>query len=174
MKNYIGTKEVQAEPMVLGEFINKSGKNPYSTDSKIHSQNEEGYLVKYEDGFESWSPKKTFDKAYRRMEDYHGQSGFFKVDDRENMVACVGGDKNHKSFISIGILNVSLNGIKEFGLHFLKCKTGTTVNEEIEDFENTIDTGTQSFMFIPHSTDAVDFLIECLEAIKNEIKSKNK
>ena len=29
MKKYIGTKEVEAIPMTLGEFINKSGRNPY-------------------------------------------------------------------------------------------------------------------------------------------------
>ncbi|MCX4298874.1 MAG: hypothetical protein OSJ73_17885 [Lachnospiraceae bacterium] len=26
---------------------------------------DEGYLVKYSDGYESWSPKKQFEEAYR-------------------------------------------------------------------------------------------------------------
>ena len=44
MKTYIGTKIIQAEPQ-----------------SKDHA---EGYKVVYEDGYESWSPKDVFEKAY--------------------------------------------------------------------------------------------------------------
>lgn len=65
MKKYIGTKQVEAMPMSLGEFINRSGRNPYANDGKMHGDNEEGYLVQYEDGYESWSPKEVFDKAYK-------------------------------------------------------------------------------------------------------------
>lgn len=36
MKKYIGTKEVEAMPMTLGELINKSGRNPYENDGKMH------------------------------------------------------------------------------------------------------------------------------------------
>ena len=28
----------------------------------------DGYLVRYPDGYESWSPKKTFDEAYLQLE----------------------------------------------------------------------------------------------------------
>lgn len=45
MKDYIGTKVVQAEP------AEKDGR--------------EGYKVVYADGYESWSPKDTFEEAYR-------------------------------------------------------------------------------------------------------------
>lgn len=65
MKKYIGTKQVEAVPMNLGEFINKSGRNPYANDGKMHGNNEEGYLVKYQDGYESWSPKDVFEGAYK-------------------------------------------------------------------------------------------------------------
>lgn len=65
MKKYIGTKEVSAMPMTLGEFIAKSGRNPYENDGKMHGNNEEGYLVEYENGYQSWSPKDVFDKAYK-------------------------------------------------------------------------------------------------------------
>ncbi|MDE5916958.1 MAG: hypothetical protein K2G62_02385 [Oscillospiraceae bacterium] len=44
MNHYIGVKRVQAEP------IEKDGKP--------------GYKVVYEDGYESWSPKDVFEKAY--------------------------------------------------------------------------------------------------------------
>lgn len=45
MKEYIGTKVVQAEPAI------KDGRD--------------GYKVVYADGYESWSPKDTFEEAYR-------------------------------------------------------------------------------------------------------------
>ena len=65
MKKYIGTKEVEAMPMTLGELINKSGRNPYENDGKMHGNNEKGYLVKYKDGYESWSPAEPFEEAYK-------------------------------------------------------------------------------------------------------------
>lgn len=49
MKNYIGVKIVKAEPM------EKNGKA--------------GYKVRYKDGYESWSPKKQFEEAYRELGD---------------------------------------------------------------------------------------------------------
>lgn len=70
MKKYIGTKEVKAMPMTLGEYIEKSGRNPYENDGKKHGNNEEGYLVEYPDGYQSWSPKDVFDKAYKCSESF--------------------------------------------------------------------------------------------------------
>ena len=29
MKKYIGTKQVEAEPMTLGDYVKKTGRNPY-------------------------------------------------------------------------------------------------------------------------------------------------
>lgn len=52
-------------PMTLGEYIKKSGRNPYEKDGKIHAENEEGYLVKYKDGYESWSPAIPFEESYK-------------------------------------------------------------------------------------------------------------
>ena len=61
MDKYIGTKMIEAKPMNRGEY-NKyrgwqipEGENPA----------DEGYLVKYSDGYESWSPRKQFEEAYR-------------------------------------------------------------------------------------------------------------
>lgn len=68
MKKYIGTKQIEAEPMTLGEFIKISGRNPYANSEDVHGDNEEGYLVEYEDNYKSWSPKDVFDKAYRVAE----------------------------------------------------------------------------------------------------------
>lgn len=67
MKKYLGTKLVTAKPMtrveakaVLGKFINPA-KQEYSG---------EGYLVRYEDGYQSWSPKEVFDKAYKPADNF--------------------------------------------------------------------------------------------------------
>lgn len=67
MKKYLGTKLVTAKPMtraeaevVLGKFI-KPAKQEYSG---------EGYLVCYEDGYQSWSPKEVFDKAYKPADNF--------------------------------------------------------------------------------------------------------
>jgi len=49
MKAYIGTKIIQAEP----------AKHPES--------GEDGYVVMYPDGYTSWSPKHTFEAAYREI-----------------------------------------------------------------------------------------------------------
>ena len=56
MKKYIGTKLIEAEPMTWGQYNevkvldNKVGLCPYK----------EGYMVKYSDGYTSWSPKEVF------------------------------------------------------------------------------------------------------------------
>lgn len=49
MTTYIGTKIIQATPMV--------GAN-----------GQYGYQVVYEDGYTSWSPKEVFDRAYRKTD----------------------------------------------------------------------------------------------------------
>ena len=61
MKQYIGTKIVQAEPAwrVDGKVWVKSQPVP----SGYHV--EDGYKVVYPDGYESWSPKDVFEYAYR-------------------------------------------------------------------------------------------------------------
>jgi len=50
MKRYIGTKVIHAEPE------DRPDESPSQT---------EGYKVVYADGYESWSPKDTFEEAYR-------------------------------------------------------------------------------------------------------------
>ena len=48
MKQYIGTKIIQAEP--------------------ASQEGQEGYAVQYADGYQSWSPRQAFDEAYRPCE----------------------------------------------------------------------------------------------------------
>ena len=61
MDTYIGTKIIQAEPAYRcdGMVYPKSGQYPRS----MHM--EDGYKVRYPDGYESWSPKDVFEEAYR-------------------------------------------------------------------------------------------------------------
>lgn len=56
MKQYIGTKIVEAEPEEL-RYKNEAGVEMC----------EEGYKVRYQDGYESWSPKGVFEEAYLKL-----------------------------------------------------------------------------------------------------------
>lgn len=77
MKQYIGTKIVEAEPATLyelkegGHFLKKAGEE--WTEESAHipnlaSSTREGYSVRYTDGYESWSPKDVFERAYLPIE----------------------------------------------------------------------------------------------------------
>ena len=59
MNYYIGTKLIKAEPqqkLYKGEYVGEE----YMQD---------GYKVIYPDGYVSWSPKETFEKAYLKVDD---------------------------------------------------------------------------------------------------------
>lgn len=55
---YIGCKIITAYPCTLNEWNNIKGK-------AAEQEDKEGYLVNYPDGYMSWSPKSTFEEAYR-------------------------------------------------------------------------------------------------------------
>ena len=61
-ESYIGTKRIDAEPMTRGDY------NMYRgwTIPADENPTDEGYLVRYSDGYESWSPKATFEAAYKK------------------------------------------------------------------------------------------------------------
>lgn len=61
MKKYIGTKQIEAEPMTKGDAF---GKHLLREKPSTENFDDEGYHVRYEDGYESWSPKDVFEKAY--------------------------------------------------------------------------------------------------------------
>lgn len=64
LKKYISTKEVSATPAWQID-----GKVYLKDDVVSRSMNrKEGYKVVYEDGYESWSPKDVFEKAYKPSE----------------------------------------------------------------------------------------------------------
>ena len=64
MDKYVGTKIIEAEPA-----IRKAGKVYTANDPIPKSMEtvEEGYKVKYPDGYVSWSPKEVFEKAYLKI-----------------------------------------------------------------------------------------------------------
>jgi len=64
MEKYLGVKIVHAEP-AWREFNQIDGYTicPHPCSNSC----EPGYKVVYEDGYESWSPKEVFEKAYRKI-----------------------------------------------------------------------------------------------------------
>lgn len=69
MKKYIGTKQIEAAPMTMGEAYEKgllqAGRVPNESE-----KSNVGYHVKYQDGYESWSPAEPFEKAYKCAETF--------------------------------------------------------------------------------------------------------
>lgn len=66
MKKFIGTKQVSAEPMTYGE-AHKNGlirENAYVSEFDDNP----GYKVVHNDGYESWSPAEVFDATYKVAE----------------------------------------------------------------------------------------------------------
>lgn len=61
LKQYIGTKVLQAAPMTLGVYNDQRGWNIPKNENPLR----EGYVVYYADGYQSWSPKEVFEEAYR-------------------------------------------------------------------------------------------------------------
>ena len=62
MEQYIGSKKVEARPMTRGEY------NEYRGLPVPENRSAEGYLVRYDRGYESWSPKEVFEASYRRID----------------------------------------------------------------------------------------------------------
>lgn len=64
MKKYVGTKLIEAEPMTRGAYNKYRG----WTIPANENPDDPGYLVRYPDGYVSWSPKEIFDAAYREYD----------------------------------------------------------------------------------------------------------
>lgn len=65
MKKYIGTKVIKAEPMTMVEAQKVLGR-----EIKPATKEADGYLVEYNDGYKSWSPKSVFEEAYKPAETF--------------------------------------------------------------------------------------------------------
>ena len=74
MKQYIGTKIIQAEP--AKRFWMPDGRKVIASVNEIVAYEvqkeatacDEGYKVRYPDGYESFSPKEVFEEAYRQTD----------------------------------------------------------------------------------------------------------
>lgn len=62
---YIGTKLVEASPMTRGAYNQYRG---WQIPAEENPE-DEGYLVRYSDNYETWSPKEVFEKAYLQVDD---------------------------------------------------------------------------------------------------------
>lgn len=60
MTTYIGVKSIEAKQMTFGEYNTMRG---YPIPAHLDPQRP-GYLVRYTDGYESWSPNEAFEAAY--------------------------------------------------------------------------------------------------------------
>ena len=58
---YIGTKLIRAFRCDRHRFLQEQGKDVPD------EENQHGYQVTYPDGYVSWSPKETFETAYREV-----------------------------------------------------------------------------------------------------------
>lgn len=74
-KLYIGTKLLTARPMNEDTFLNFYKGKDLSAEDAMKSRL--GYKVTYPDGYESWSPKETFETAYREVTD--SEKAFLKL-----------------------------------------------------------------------------------------------
>lgn len=87
MKTYIGTKIVQAEPMNRLEFNALKGVVIPKNDAHA---GDKGYKVIYPDGYESWSPKDVFEKAYYH---FHCENNTVTQQDVDDFIAKVDAQK---------------------------------------------------------------------------------
>lgn len=62
MPVYIGTKVIQAIPMTQEDFLKQKGE--WQDGQETYG---DGYLVRYDDGYRSWSPKDVFERCYRQL-----------------------------------------------------------------------------------------------------------
>jgi hypothetical protein len=65
MKKYIGVKMIEAAPMTRGDYNKYRG----WVIPKDENPKDEGYLVKYSDSYESWSPKEAFEESYCEVQE---------------------------------------------------------------------------------------------------------
>lgn len=60
MQKYLGVKMIEAVRMTRGQFL-AFKQRPHGEDEGVE---DDGYMVRYPDGYESWSPREQFENAY--------------------------------------------------------------------------------------------------------------
>ena len=66
MKKYIGTKIIEAQPGTMAEA--QALKSNFPIELQKNPGGPQGFIVKYPDGYISWSPKEVFEAAYRECD----------------------------------------------------------------------------------------------------------
>ena len=84
MKKYIATKSVEAE--VMDELTAVEKGLAHSNDDNHEWR--QGYHVRYEDGYESWSPKSVFEKAYKPADTFLDRLNIEDADLSEKYEKC--------------------------------------------------------------------------------------
>ena len=64
MKTFVGVKLIKAQPMTYSEWCGHKG-----FPLEAEKANDEGYLVEYPDGYQSWSPAAVFEASYLELND---------------------------------------------------------------------------------------------------------
>lgn len=82
VKQYTCIKSVKAEPYDLYTAQAILGRKFYGDDC----ENIRGYLIEYEDGYKSWSPKSVFEKGYVLTETYVDRMKFELAELNERIV----------------------------------------------------------------------------------------
>lgn len=136
MKQYTGTKTIKAMPMTMGEAYErkllKEGVKPSECET-----NKAGYLVEYEDGYQSWCPAEPFEKAYKpsetaldrlRIEYSELRERFRKLDEYTN----IGFDKLVEM---VGVNQAALLGVQ----HMLMKNDLEVLELRIADMEANVD-----------------------------------
>lgn len=75
LKTYVGTKIIRAEPLDEAQYMGGIA------DGAV---NRPGYRVVYQDGYVSWSPKESFELAYRELSP--GELKLFTYQDKEKPI----------------------------------------------------------------------------------------
>lgn len=132
MKQYTGTKTIKAMPMTMGEAYErkllKEGVKPSECETY-----KAGYLVEYEDGYQSWCPAEPFEKAYKpyetaldrlRIEYSELRERFRKLDEYTN----IGFDKLVEK---VGVNQAALLGVQ----HILMKNDLEVLESRIADME---------------------------------------
>lgn len=65
MQKYVRCHIVEAEPMTRGEHLKSKG---LALIPGSGSESDEGYFIQYPDGYKSWCPKDSFEKAARPVD----------------------------------------------------------------------------------------------------------
>lgn len=124
MKKYIGRKHIEAEPMTMGEAYEKNilqaGREPNESEKY-----KAGYHVKYENGYESWSPAEPFEKAYKVADTPLDRMTIEEneiVDRIEKLYRFINGEKfNELDNTTRGLLTAQYKSMVEY-LHALRLR----------------------------------------------------